>query len=81
MSETMFIQQVDTSGGGRYFLVVESDIVSPEDEEALRELSARVGAHWRQRILESDYYGRPHERFPFSREFVVHVVHPDYRPE
>lgn len=73
--ETLIINRVVTARQGSYFLVVESDLLSPEDMAALRELSEELRADWRTKCVESDHHGRPHPDMPWSDYFTVHLVH------
>jgi hypothetical protein len=77
-SDGLRIVRVETDSAGIYFLVNESDTMLDEDYEALRRLDLLLFAPWRNRVVETDFYGHPHKRFPLSTKFAVHLVHPEF---
>lgn len=77
-SETLMIERVATDRAGVYYVVTESDVVFPEDIDALEALGREVGEPWRTRVLETDVYGVPHPDLPMSSTFHSHIVHPSY---
>lgn len=77
---TAVIQRVDLKGGGSYFLLVESDRSGVKDAAAFEGIESQLHGPWRERIIETDCYDRPHPELLGSTKFAVHVVHPDYRP-
>jgi len=79
-SESLIITTLETQGAGRYYLVVESDVMFPEDIAALEGLGRELGENWRGCILESDIWPRPHRRLAMSSRFQVHVVIPHCPP-
>ncbi|MEU6704737.1 hypothetical protein [Streptomyces wuyuanensis] len=74
-SETLIIERHTTQTHGAYFLVVESDISFPEDEEALARLTEELGAAWGSKSLESECTMQPHPEMPWSECYTIHVVH------
>lgn len=77
-SETLIIAEVSTDTAGTYYLVTEADILFPEDIDALEDLGRVVGEPWRLKIVETEFWGRPHEELPMSSVFQVHTVHPAF---
>lgn len=79
-SESLRIKRVATMTVGTYYIVTESDVLFSEDYTAMRKLDVELGARWKNRIVESDFYGHPHRWFPLSNQFQVHLVHPELLP-
>lgn len=75
-SESLVITRIATLTAGTYFVVVESDVMLPEDITALEVLSTELRRPWRSCVLDTDIWGRPHRELPLSSTFSVHVVHP-----
>lgn len=80
-SDALRIARVSTLSVGAYFIITESDALYDEDCSALLTVSIELRAPWRNRVVETDYYGHPHRWFPFSTKFWVHVVHPELQPD
>lgn len=76
-SDFALIKRVAVRSGGCYFIVVESDITTSEDEMALSQLTCTLGGAWRDRILETDHFEYKHPEFLWSSSFSIHVVHPE----
>lgn len=76
-SHSLQIERIATLQAGTFYLVVESDILMPEDRGALADLDLSLRANWRSRIIETDVWSTPHDELPLSNSFQVHVVHPD----
>lgn len=74
-SDSLIITRVTTRTEGTFFLVVESDLLLPEDMEALEWLEVELLSPWRNCIVESRHFEGPHKELALSSSYVVHVVH------
>jgi hypothetical protein len=82
-SDGLWVSRTTTEDAGVYWIITESDILYPEDAEAMAEASVKyLGVNcWRKRVVESEFFAHPHPLFPCSSSFRVHLVHSDARPE